>query len=77
MTQTFRETVIGAWTLLENTRETKEGERYYFLGTDATVYLMYTPDGYLSATLSRASRSALNYSNTGDLHTGTAQAANA
>lgn len=77
MTQTSRETVIGDWTLLENTRETKEGERYYFLGTDATVYLMYTPDGYLSATLSRASRSALNYSNTGDLHTGTAQAANA
>lgn len=80
MTQTFRDQVIGTWTLLEYTRESSTGERYYPLGQDATGYLMYTPDGYLSATLSRAGRDQLSYSPTGDLHTGTteemAQAAN-
>lgn len=80
MTKTFREQVIGTWSLLEYTRENSQGKRYYPLGEDATGYLMYTPDGYMSATLSRPNRETLAYSETGDLHTGTAsemaQAAN-
>lgn len=80
MTQTFRDQVIGTWSLIEYTRENKEGERYHPLGKDATGYLMYTADGYLAATLSRAGRESQNYSDVGDLHTGTlkemAQAAN-
>lgn len=73
MTKTFREQVIGTWSLLEYTREDLQGERYYPLGEDATGYLMYTPDGYMSATLSRSNREALAYFSTGDLHTGTAK----
>lgn len=80
MTQTFRDQVIGTWSLIDYTRENKEGERYHPLGKDAIGYLMYTPDGYLSATLSRAGREFQNYSDLGDLHTGTlpemAEAAN-
>ncbi|WP_028273188.1 lipocalin-like domain-containing protein [Atopococcus tabaci] len=51
MGQSFREKVIGTWTLLEYSRENKDGERFYPLGKDATGFLMYTPDGYMSAQL--------------------------
>jgi len=68
MTKTFREQIIGAWTLLEYTRENKQGERYYPLGKDATGYLIYTPDGYMSAQLMAQGRPEYTL---GDLHTGT------
>lgn len=78
MGQSFREKVIGTWTLLEYSRENKDGERFYPLGKDATGFLMYTPDGYMSAQLMAQGRR--NYS-LGELHTGTteemAQAAHA
>lgn len=68
MTKSFREQVIGAWSLLEYTRENAEGERYYPLGKDATGYLLYTPDGYMSAQLMAQGRPKYTL---GDLHTGT------
>lgn len=70
MGQSFREKVIGTWTLLEYTRENKDGERFYPLGKDATGFLMYTPDGYMSAQLMAQGRR--NYS-LGELHTGTTE----
>lgn len=68
MEKSFREQVVGAWTLLEYTREDKNGERYYPLGKDATGYLLYTPDGYMSAQLMAQGRPTYTL---GDLHTGT------
>lgn len=68
MEQSFREQVIGTWTLLEYTREDKNGERYYPFGKDATGFLMYTPDGYMSAQLMAQVRPEYSL---GDLHTGT------
>lgn len=80
MGQSFREQVTGTWELLEYTREDKNGERYYPFGKDAIGYLIYTEDGYMSATLSTNNRDQMNYTDAGDLHTGTeeemAQAAN-
>lgn len=71
MTQSFREQVIGTWELLEYSRKDKNGERYYPFGEDAIGYLIYTKDGYMSATLSTNNRGQMNYTDTGDLHTGT------
>ncbi len=51
MEKTFREQVIGTWKLIEYTRTNTAGERYYPLGKDATGFLMYTQDGYMSAQL--------------------------
>ena len=51
MEKTFREQVIGTWKLLEYTRINTDGKRYYPLGKDATGFLMYTQDGYMSAQL--------------------------
>ena len=51
MEKTFREQVIGTWKLLEYTRTNTAGERYYPLGKDATGFLIYTQDGYMSAQL--------------------------
>lgn len=68
MKQSFREQVIGTWTLLEYTREDKNGERYHPLGKDATGFLMYTSDGYMSAQLMAQGRP--DYS-LGELHNGT------
>lgn len=71
MAQSFKEQVTGTWELLEYTHEDKNGERYYPFGKDAIGYLIYTEDGYMSATLSTNDRSQMNYTVTGDLHTGT------
>lgn len=48
---TFRESIIGTWELVEYFRLDDEGERVYPLGQDATGFLMYNPDGYMSAQL--------------------------
>jgi len=71
MTESFKEQVVGTWELLEYTREDENGDRYYPFGEDAIGYLIYTEDGYMSASLSTSERAKMNYSDTGDLHTGT------
>lgn len=68
MEKTFRGQVIGTWKLLEYTRENKDGERYYPLGKDATGFLMYTHDGYMSAQLMAQKRPEYTL---GELHNGT------
>lgn len=68
LTHSFRDQVIGTWSLLEYTREDDFGERYYPFGKDAVGYLMYTPDGYMSAQLMAIGRKPYSLN---QLHTGT------
>ena len=70
MTKSFREALIGTWKLVEYSIENikKPGERFYPLGKDATGFIMYTPDGYMSAQMMAAGRPA--YENGGP-HNGT------
>lgn len=70
MRESFRDQVIGTWKLLEYTRENKEGERYFPLGENATGFLLYTPDGYMSAQLMAQMRPEYTL---GDLHNGTTE----
>lgn len=70
MSKSFRETLIGAWKLIEYSIEdkNKNGEKFYPMGKDATGFIMYTPDGYMSAQMMASGRPA--YAD-GHLHTGT------
>ncbi len=50
--------LVGTWTL-ERMRTTYDsGREIYPLGKDAQGWLLYTPDGYMAAFLSRANRPA-------------------
>lgn len=51
MKHTFRETLVGTWRLVDYTLALPDGTLTYPLGKDATGFLMYTPDGYMSAQL--------------------------
>lgn len=42
------EDLVGTWEMVEYYLE-KDGERVYPLGEDCKGFLMYTPDGYVSA----------------------------
>lgn len=70
MSKSFRETVVGAWKLVEYSIENKNkrGEKIYPLGKDATGFILYTPDGYMSAQIMESGRHI--YAN-GHLHNGT------
>lgn len=66
------EEIIGAWRLCEYSLEDKSnfGKRFYPLGEDATGFLMYTPDGYVSAHLMASGRPSYA---SGRLHTGSTE----
>ena len=70
MAKSFREALIGAWKLvdyyIEDTNNPRE--KYYPLGKDVTGFIMYTPDGYMSAQMMAAGRPPYA---SGRLHTGT------
>lgn len=70
MSLSFREKLIGTWKLEEYYIEdkNKKGERFYPMGNDATGFIMYTPDGYVSAQMMASGRPAYE---SGRLHTGT------
>lgn len=51
-----REDIIGAWELVSYYVEFENGLRQYPLGEDVTGFLLYTPDGYMSAQLMAAGR---------------------
>ncbi|MEG1930090.1 MAG: lipocalin-like domain-containing protein [Anaerovorax sp.] len=72
MSKSFRETLVGAWRLVEYSIEdkNKSGAKFYPLGKDATGFIMYTPDGYMSAQIMSPGRPV--YAN-GHLHTGTVE----
>ena len=61
------EDLVGTWEMVEYYLE-KDGERVYPLGEDCKGFLMYTPDGYVSAQQMAAGRPAYA---SGDLHDGT------
>jgi hypothetical protein len=45
-----REQLLGAWELVSFAAvDSKTGERFYPLGPDATGFILYTSDGYMSA----------------------------
>ena len=63
-----KESFIGTWRLLSYEARTSDGEVTYPLGRDATGYIIYTADGYMSVSMMRAGRR--NYVD-GDLLGGT------
>ncbi|MEA4822457.1 MAG: lipocalin-like domain-containing protein [Erysipelotrichales bacterium] len=49
MNKTLRDTLIGTWKLIEFSAKDKDGNKYYPAGENAKGFIMYTPDGYMSA----------------------------
>lgn len=64
----LKEQLIGTWKLVRYQDEDKDGNIFFPLGKDATGFIMYNPDGYMSAQLMQQARKAYE---SGDLHTGT------
>ena len=62
------ESFVGTWRLLSLETRTADGDFTYPLGRDAIGYLIYTADGYMSASLMSDGRR--NYAD-GDLRGGT------
>jgi len=48
--------LMGTWVLRAWYNETDDGERIYPLGTEASGYISYTPDGFVFVHLSAADR---------------------
>ncbi|AMB98568.1 hypothetical protein AWM75_00530 [Aerococcus urinaehominis] len=67
MSKVTAENIIGCWELVSYQSENEAGETIYPLGQDAQGYIMYTPDGYMSAQLMAPGRPAYA---SGDLHRG-------
>ena len=72
MTKSLSEILVGTWKLVEYSIQdkNKNGEKFYPMGKDATGFIMYTPDGYMSAQMMASGRPA--YAN-GHIHTGTVE----
>ncbi|MGE7608031.1 lipocalin-like domain-containing protein [Peribacillus frigoritolerans] len=68
MAKSMREQVIGTWSLVSYETQDVDGNVLYPLGKDAKGFIMYNPDGYMSAQLMASGRPAYK---SGDLHTGT------
>lgn len=64
----LKDQLIGTWKLVRYQDEDKDGNIFFPLGKDATGFIMYNPDGYMSAQLMQQGRHAYE---SGDLHTGT------
>lgn len=64
----LKEQLIGTWKLVRYQDKDKDGNIFFPLGKDATGFIMYNPDGYMSAQLMQQGRQAYE---SGDLHTGT------
>jgi hypothetical protein len=62
--------LAGAWRLVSWENRAVDGQVSYPMGSDALGYLLYTPDGRFSVTISRASRAR---SHGGDLLGGTVE----
>lgn len=70
MSKSLRETLVGTWKLVEYSIKDKNnsGEKFYPLGKDATGFIIYAPDGYMSAQMMASGRPVYA---SGRLHTGT------
>ncbi|MGX7091543.1 lipocalin-like domain-containing protein [Hutsoniella sourekii] len=62
----LRDKLIGTWRLVSYQTE-EDGQIVYPFGEDATGFIMYNPDGYMSAQLQKQGRPAYE---SGDIHTG-------
>lgn len=69
MAKSLLDQVIGTWSLVSYQTTDKEGNVVYPLGEDAKGFIMYNPDGFMSAQL-MATKGRPAYKS-GDLHTGT------
>jgi hypothetical protein len=67
-TMTLRDQVVGVWSLVSYQSQDENGNVIFPLGKDATGFIMYHPEGYMSAQLMRQARRAYE---SGDLHEGT------
>ena len=56
MKQKLSQIVVGTWRLVEQRITLPNGEVIYPLGKDATGFIMYTHDGYMSAQLMAQNR---------------------
>jgi hypothetical protein len=65
---TLRSQVLGVWSLVSYQSQDEEGNIIYPLGKDATGFIMYHPEGYMSAQLMSQGRPPYV---SGDLHKGT------
>jgi hypothetical protein len=71
MTQSLRERLIGAWKLVSYVEESVDGSANARpLGENPKGIIMYTPDGYMSAQLSKPDRSDFT---SGDWFNGTVE----
>lgn len=72
MSKGFAESLIGTWKLVEYSiiDRDKNGEKYFPLGKDATGFILYTQDGYMSAQMMASGRPVYA---SGRLHTGTVE----
>lgn len=68
MAKSLREQLIGTWKLVKYTLKDENGKEFYPMGEDCTGFLMYTPDGHVSAQLMASKRPVYT---SGDLHHGT------
>ncbi|MFD4818831.1 lipocalin-like domain-containing protein [Peribacillus butanolivorans] len=67
MEKSMRDQVVGTWSLVSYETQDADGHVIYPLGKDAKGFIMYNPDGYMSAQLMASGRPAYQ---SGDLHTG-------
>ncbi|MBT2728499.1 lipocalin-like domain-containing protein [Bacillus sp. ISL-75] len=66
--KTLKDAVVGIWSLVSYEVSDIDGNRTYPMGEDATGFIMYHPEGYMSAQMMSAGRP--KYAS-GALHTGT------
>jgi hypothetical protein len=66
--ESLKSRLLGTWKLISYTLKDEEGKEYYPMGEDCKGFLMYNPDGYVSAQLMTEGRPA--YASR-DLHNGT------
>lgn len=62
--------LVGVWRLISCELSTADGEVSYPWGRDASAYIMYTPDGYMSYQVMAGNRTLFA---SGDLFGGTAE----
>ena len=68
MQESLKSRLVGTWKLVKYTLNDENGKEYYPMGEDCKGFLMYAPDGYVSAQLMASGRPAYK---SGDLHHGT------
>lgn len=66
--RSLKDMVVGIWSLVSYEVSDNEGNRTYPMGEDATGFIMYHPEGYMSAQMMSPGRP--KYAS-GALHTGT------